>query len=457
MPPNRGDTRKNHMQDQAVTLTVVSEVQPEHVTWLWPGRIPVGKLVTLDGDPGVGKSTLALAIAATITTGGEWPDGTRCPEAGNVLTMNAEDGIADTVRPRLDAAGADTDRVAVIGGDASITLADTGKLRELITEFSARLLVVDVMMAFLPGAANSYRDQDMRAVLTPLASLAGETGCTILLLRHPPKGQQTKAIHAGGGSIGIIGAARVGLLAVSTDSDTRVLSVTKNNLAPIPPSLAYRLVTEDVNGIAAARVEWMGEYDASADELVTGEPVRFGERTGEVLAFAKDRDSTTPGDVSGHLGIDAKRASEILARLADRGQLVKVSRGVYSAGVRTPGIAESAESAGRNGISIPQSIPQCGNEFRTDSASAENETAPEQALPQIPHFPTHTPPDPGHDPMGRPEGSATLGDVGSGRTCKIGCPDPVYCKGFCEVCFHLDQADTLVRGVAERSKSGRYN
>ena len=142
-----------------VALTRLADVQPEQVAWLWPGRIPVGKLVTLDGDPGLGKSTLALAITATITTAGTWPDGSLCAYPGAVLLMSAEDGLADTVRPRLDAAGADVTKVHAVDGvpidtDGTLrppTLADVQALKEAITRTGARLLVIDVVMAYLPA------------------------------------------------------------------------------------------------------------------------------------------------------------------------------------------------------------------------------------------------------------------------------------------------------------------
>lgn len=92
-------------------MTRLSDVKPERVSWLWPGRLPLGKLVTLDGDPGKGKSTLALTFGAIVTTSGVWPDRTRCEYPGDVILMSAEDGLADTVRPRLDAAGGDRTRV----------------------------------------------------------------------------------------------------------------------------------------------------------------------------------------------------------------------------------------------------------------------------------------------------------------------------------------------------------
>ena len=108
-PDQRGADALLSLALGPVTVTL-STVAPEHVNWLWPGRLPLGKLVVLDGDPAVGKSTLAVDLAARVTTGARWPDGTECP-VGDVLILSAEDGLADTIRPRLDAAGGDPNRV----------------------------------------------------------------------------------------------------------------------------------------------------------------------------------------------------------------------------------------------------------------------------------------------------------------------------------------------------------
>ena len=265
-------------ENGGAVLTRLSDVKPEHVQWLWPGRIPVGKLVTLDGDPGLGKSTLALALAATITTGGVWPDGGCCEQPGAVLLLSAEDGLADTVRPRLDAAGADVTQVhavegmPTIGQDGEITLrpptlADVHALELAVIDTGARLIVVDVVMAYLPSGTDAHRDQDVRAVLGRLSGLADRTGCSVLLLRHLNKASGRDPLYRGGGSIGIVGAARSGLLVASDpdDPERRVLASVKSNLGPPPESLAYRLVGSD---LGVARVQWEGSTGHSAADLL---------------------------------------------------------------------------------------------------------------------------------------------------------------------------------------------
>jgi hypothetical protein len=260
-------------------IITLADVEPERVQWLWPGRIPVGKLVMLDGDPGLGKSTVAIDVGATVTTGGFWPDGSVCNHPGAVLIMSAEDGLADTVRPRCDAAGADVTKVHAIEGvpivseDGEVTLrpptlADVVALENTIKRTGAKLLVIDVIMAYLPGRADSHKDQDIRAVLSRLSALADRTGCSVLLLRHLNKTGGRDPLYRGGGSIGIVGAARSGLLVAPDpdDPERRVLASVKSNLGPAPDSLAYRLVESGDYGVA--RVQWEGVTAHTARTLL---------------------------------------------------------------------------------------------------------------------------------------------------------------------------------------------
>src|SRR5262249_6725593 len=148
------------------------------------------------------------------------------------------------------------------------TLADIAALESAIGQTDAVLLIVDVLMAYLPSGADAHKDQDIRRVLSRLASLAERTGCTVLLLRHVTKSTARNPLYRGGGSIGIVGAARAGLLAAfdPDDPDRRVLAVVKSNLGPTPPSLAYTLT--EAGGYGAARVHWLGETTHSARTLL---------------------------------------------------------------------------------------------------------------------------------------------------------------------------------------------
>ncbi|HET6877725.1 MAG TPA: AAA family ATPase [Jatrophihabitans sp.] len=266
----------------------LADVEPERVDWLWYGRLPLGKIVVLDGDPSVGKSTTAVDCAARVSSGRAWPDGAP-NRSGAVLLLSAEDGLADTIRPRLDAAGGDPRRVHALTEiryldeegrpkTRPVTLADLEHIEAAVRRVRALLVVVDVMMAFLPSKVDSHRDQDVRGVLSGLAAMAERTGSCVLLLRHLNKASGGSAMYRGGGSIGIIGAARVGLLAAHDPEDDtrRVLAGIKSNLAPLPDALAYQLVDSPEHG--CARVEWLGVSQHSAGALLAG-PRDEDERT----------------------------------------------------------------------------------------------------------------------------------------------------------------------------------
>jgi hypothetical protein len=256
-------------------LVLVADVDRELVRWLWPGRIPLGKVSVLDGDPGTGKSTLTLTIAAKVTTGSPFPDGAR-PERADVILMNAEDDIGDTIRPRLEAAGADLARCWVLPDVQPESdrpprppelPADLDAVEGMVKDKQAALVVIDPLMAFLSGQVDSHRDQDVRRVLASLAYMAARTGAALLIVRHMNKGTGS-ALYRGSGSIGIVGAARAGLLvAPDPDDDSRrVLALTKSNLAKMPDALAYRLVNDERYG--CARVVWDGASRHTAGDLV---------------------------------------------------------------------------------------------------------------------------------------------------------------------------------------------
>lgn len=262
----------NGKRDQEPVLVYVNEIEPQTVTWLWPSRIPAGKLTVVEGDPGLGKSTLLLDLAARVTSGRAMPDGTAGMD-GSALVLTGEDGPADTVRPRLEAAGADLQRVAILtavereGQAQPPTFPDDQEaLRRAIVGVGACLVVIDPFMAFLGGYVNSWRDHDVRRALRPLSDAAEATGAAIVVIRHLTKGVGP-AIYRGGGSIGIIGAARSALLVARDPEDEgrRVLAVVKSNLAPEAPSLAFRV--ED-DGHGRSRITWDGTSPHRANALV---------------------------------------------------------------------------------------------------------------------------------------------------------------------------------------------
>jgi hypothetical protein len=254
----------------------MSEVTPEHVQWLWPGRLPVGKIVVLDGDPGTGKSTLTLDLAAHVSTGADWLDGASCP-VGDTILLSAEDGLADTVVPRLIAARADMGRVHALTqiGDRPPHLGDVDALREVIQRYQARLLVVDVLMAYLP--TDGSRDQAVRRLLHPLGAMAQEEGCCVLLLRHLTKTSSANVLYRGSGSVGVIGAARAAFMVGRDPQDHTllVLAGIKSNLAALPDALGYRLISHP-SGVAV--VQWAGSVDRMAADLLYQQRAEFDEQ-----------------------------------------------------------------------------------------------------------------------------------------------------------------------------------
>jgi hypothetical protein len=276
-------------------VRMASDVAPERVSWLWDGWLPGGKLVVLDGDPSLGKSTLSIDLASRITTGAHWPDGSQGCVPGGVVLASAEDGAADTTVPRLIAAGADLERVAIIDGVNGPQGIEPISLPEHVEEISqaaervnAKLVVVDPLMAFLGAGTNSFRDQDVRRVLRPLSEMADRTGVTILIIRHLNKSTGGSALYRGGGSIGIIGAARLGLLvAPDPEDDTRrILAVSKSNLAAKPQSLSYELVSFGDHG--AARIGWGDASEFGADELLAHRPGRDAGAKEDAIEFLRD-------------------------------------------------------------------------------------------------------------------------------------------------------------------------
>ena len=262
------------------SVTTLSTVTPERISWLWPGYLPAGKLVVIDGDPSTGKSTLTLDLASHVSTGCAWPDGSQGAR-GDVLLLSAEDGLADTIAPRLHAAGADLTRVHALlevpmaEEDGSVRMVppsiprDVPTIAQIVREHRVKLVVIDVLMAYLNGKVDSHRDQDVRGVLHQLGALAEQTGCTIVLIRHLNKAGGANALYRGGGSIGIVGAARSAYLVARDPEDDgrRIFVCTKMNIAPEPPALAYRLVSDHTLG--CARVEWEdGTVDITANALL---------------------------------------------------------------------------------------------------------------------------------------------------------------------------------------------
>jgi hypothetical protein len=257
---------------------MASEIEERPVEWLWPGRIPRGKLTILEGDPDTSKSTLALTWAAHVTAGKAWPDGEPC-EAANVIFFSTEDDPEDTSKPRLRVAGANMNRIRLVGQSRKkagqiepISLpGDAHLVERMISKDDARLIIFDPLVGYLGAETNTHKDSDIRRVLGVLADLAQRTDCAIVMLRHFTKTSDGKPIHRGGGSIGIVGAARAAFSVIPHPKDDpyapdsrRVLWRVKLNIRQKPKPLMYRVVADGEVG----RIEWIpGEVRLRAADL----------------------------------------------------------------------------------------------------------------------------------------------------------------------------------------------
>jgi hypothetical protein len=258
-------------------LIRVSEVRPRPQAWLWEGRIPVGSLTLLEGDPGQCKSAITYDLTARVTTGRPMPrcDGAATP-AGVVL-LQGEDDLAAVVRPRLEAAGADLSRVIAFDKAGSVGRPfvlpdDLPLIEKAAAAVQAHLLVIDPLTAFVRGSLSS--DQGARQALGPLAAFAERTGVAALLVRHLTKATSANPLYRGAGTVGIIAAARAGLLAAADPAHEgphrHVLVQTKASLA-VAEGLAYRTV-QAAGGIV---IEWLGPTACTARDLAGaggGEP-----------------------------------------------------------------------------------------------------------------------------------------------------------------------------------------
>ena len=260
---------KEPSKPETVKIIRMSDVEPTPVEWLWKPYLPFGKLSVLQGNPGEGKTYFAMHLAAACTNGKLLPNMERM-EPFNVIYQTAEDGLGDTVKPRLIEAGADLDRVLVIDdSDVQLTLSDE-RIEKAIIENNARLVIIDPIQAYLGADVDMNRANEVRPIFMRLGQVAQRTGCAILLIGHLNKAAGMQSLQRGLGSIDIAAAVRsvmfIGKL--KHDPTMRILTHEKSSLAPPGVSLAFSLGDE-------GGFRWVGEYDITADEMLSGiEPQR---------------------------------------------------------------------------------------------------------------------------------------------------------------------------------------
>lgn len=274
-PEAPGDPAGGSPAGPRARLTRAAEIQAKPIDWLWRGRVPLGMLTTLAGDPKLGKSFVTLGMAAAVSRGSSMPDGDPPDGAGSVVLMSAEDDPARTIVPRLRAAGADLDRVHILesvmfvdGSEAWPSLGrDIAAIEAAARDLGdCRLIVVDPISAYL-GGVDDHRNAELRSVLSPLKALAESLDAAVVLVTHLSKSGGTNGKHRVIGSVAYVGACRANMLFVKDRDDPtgrRVLMLDNGgNLAPPAPTLAY--VIEDRGD--GPQIEWGDEPLAITAEM----------------------------------------------------------------------------------------------------------------------------------------------------------------------------------------------
>ncbi|MES2101674.1 MAG: AAA family ATPase [Pseudomonadota bacterium] len=328
--------------DDGVILIRGSDITPEPIAWLWRNWLALGKLHLLAGAPGQGKTTIALAATATVTTGGRWPDGSRC-ERGNVLIWSGEDDSADTLLPRLIGMGADRDRVffikgARIGGEVSPfdPARDLVQLTEAATRIGdVKLLIVDPIVSAVTG--DSHKNTEVRRAMQPLVDLASHLRAAALGITHLSKGtagrDPTERVT---GSIAFTAVVRVVLLAAKVKGDNgedkRILVRSKSNIGPDDGGFEYHIEqVQALPGIAASVVTWGNAIDGTARELLAeaeADPQDGSSAKESAEDFLRELlTSSTPtknvqseAKEAGHAWATVRRASEVLGVIKKKGE-----------------------------------------------------------------------------------------------------------------------------------------
>lgn len=271
-------------------LIKMNEVEAKKVNWLWYPYIPYGKITLIQGDPGDGKTTFILAVAALLTNGKPMPECKDTAEPVTVIYQTAEDGLSDTIKPRLEEVGADCSRVIVIDeSEQALTLSDE-RIEQAIIKVNAKLLILDPLQAYLGVDVDMHRANEIRPIFKSLAGVAERTGCAIVIIGHMNKMNGTKGLYRGLGSIDITAAVR-SILLVGRDKEietTRIMAHLKSSLAPEGCPIAFELDRD--NGF-----RWVGAYDISIDDILNGtrlerEPTKEIQAVSLITEMLRDND-----------------------------------------------------------------------------------------------------------------------------------------------------------------------
>ena len=248
------------LKEKSVDIIRASEIEPKEVRWLWYPYIPYGKVTLIQGDPGDGKSTFVLNLAALLTTDRPLPFTEEAREPVTVIYQNSEDDADDTVLPRFIKAGGDVNRLVFINeSEHPLTFSDE-RLYNAVVQENAKLLILDPLSAFIGNDVNLNHAIDVRKAFRPLYEMADRTKCAVLIISHTNKMKGISSLYRTNGSIDVAGAVR-SILAVGkrkNEKTERILVQVKNNLEQVGPSLVYELTDH---------IEWKEQSEISADDL----------------------------------------------------------------------------------------------------------------------------------------------------------------------------------------------
>ena len=243
-----------------------SEIKSVPVKWLLKPYIPFGKVTVVQGDPGEGKSTVALQLCATLSKAGKLPDGTQLDEPMCSVYQCSEDGVADTIKPRLEKADADCSKVAIIEDLTEGLTLDDSRIEETIRDLNAKLFIIDPLQAYLGKNGSLNNPIKMRNLIGGLAKIAEKYGCAIILICHMSKTSKKNSLYRCLGSIDIPANVRSALMVVRDKDDRQVRYIfqIKNNLGEEGRAIAFKIGEEGFS--------WLGKCDVSLEDVLSGKP-----------------------------------------------------------------------------------------------------------------------------------------------------------------------------------------
>jgi len=267
---------------KGLNYKVLQEVETEEVKWLWYPYIPAGKLSLLEGDPGQGKSWITCALAADISAGRKLPGQREALPPQKVLMLSAEDGLGDTIRPRIEAMQGNLGNIIVSDDFFILDAEGIRDLEDLMRKVSATIVFMDPIVAYMGAKVDMHRANEVRGLMTALAEAGKNTGSAIVAVRHLRKATGGKAIYSGIGSIDFTAAVRSVMQVQETKSGTKFMYHAKHNLTPKGPSLGYRMVEN--------RFEWQGELieEQEGDKKVSTKALSVARAEIFLFDFLKD-------------------------------------------------------------------------------------------------------------------------------------------------------------------------